>query len=219
MKKLLFIPIALAVLFLLPAFSGEKFNIDGDKTDIQTIPLGTVMPGQKIRMKGVNGEFHTLGDFSKENGTLVIFTACDCPFVVGNGDKSEGWEGRYNEVFKYAEDANVGMVLVNANEAKRKGADSYENIVQRAEKYDYKMNVLYDSHHKVADAFGAKFTPHVFLFDKEGKLVYIGAIDDSVQSSKKVKEEYLIDALKAIKEGKEIPKAETRALGCSIKRV
>lgn len=227
MKKYFVGIFALGILFTLPAFScktetsdsTEEKGKDGDKTEINTIQLGTVMPADKIRMKGVDGAFYTLQDIAKENGTLVIFTACDCPFVIGNGNKSEGWEGRYNDVYKAAMDANVGMVLVNSNEAKRKGADSFENIMARHDEQGYQMNVLYDSHHKVADEFGAKFTPHVFLFDSEGKLVYTGAIDDNVQSSEKVKKEYLKDALNAIKEGKEIPVKESRALGCSIKRV
>lgn len=193
-------------------------KVDG-KTDIQTIKIGTEMPMSSEKMKGIDDKFHAVKDFQGKNGTLVIFSACDCPFVVGNGSENAGWEGRYNEVYDHASKSGVGMVLINSNEAKRKGADSFEEIKKRAKDYNYKMNYLYDSQHKVADAYGAKFTPHVFLFDAEGKLVYTGAIDDNVRNPKKVKETYLIDALKELSEGKEITVKETRALGCSIKRV
>lgn len=191
---------------------------DGDdKTDIKSIALGTELPMQEHKMKGVDGQFHTLKNFNGDQGTLVIFSACSCPFVIGS-DENEGWEARYNGVFDLAQKNNVGMVLVNANEAKRKGADSFENMKKRAKNHKYKMSYLYDTHHKLADAFGAKFTPHVFLFDKNNKLVYKGAIDDNVRSPEAVDEHYLHNALKAIGSGKEIKTKESRAIGCSIKR-
>ena len=45
--------------------------------------------------------------------------------MVGNGTKTEGWEGRYNGLAELAESLNIGMVLVNSNEAKREGDDSF----------------------------------------------------------------------------------------------
>ena len=76
-----------------------------------------------------------------------------------------------------------------------------------------------DKNSVVADAFGAKTTPHVFLFDANKKLVYKGAIDDSVDSPEKVTKPYLQDALKQLSEGTAIKTQESKALGCSIKRV
>jgi len=167
----------------------------------------------------VNGNEYSLNDLKKENGLLVIFSCNSCPFVVGNGEGSEGWEGRYNQLNDIASRAKIGMVLVNSNEAKREGDDSFENMKTRAAEKEYKSYYVMDSNSELANAFGAKTTPHVFLFDKDMKLIYKGAIDDNVKSAKEVKDDYLKAAMRAVVSGKEIPTKETKATGCSIKRV
>ena len=69
----------------------------------------------------------------------------------------------------------------------------------------------------LAKAFGAMKTPHVYLFDANDKLVYTGAIDDNAKSAKRVKKNYLMDALSSLGSGKNIATRKTKALGCSIK--
>ena len=83
---------------------------------------------------------------------------------------------------------------------------------------NYKANYILDKNNKLADAFGASTTPHVFLFNKDLKLVYKGAIDDAVSSKKEVKEKWLYDALSNLGQGKKINPSTTRNSGCSIKR-
>ena len=74
-----------------------------------------------------------------------------------------------------------------------------------------------DKDAKLAKAFGAMKTPHVYLFNGDNKLVYTGAIDDNAKSAKKVKNNYLMDAIRSIGSNKKIEISETKALGCSIK--
>jgi hypothetical protein len=71
----------------------------------------------------------------------------------------------------------------------------------------------------MADAFGANRTPECFLFDKNGKLVYHGAIDDNPSDASAVTRKHLIIAIDAIKEGKEVSVKESRSVGCTIKRL
>jgi hypothetical protein len=59
----------------------------------------------------------------------------------------------------------------------------------------------------------------VFLFDATQTLVYLGAIDDNVDSAKKVKKAWLKDALTAMSGNQAIKVPQTKNLGCSIKRV
>ena len=141
------------------------------------------------------------------------------PFVVGREGRSEGWEGRYNEVAAIAREQGIGTVLVNSNEAKRKGDDSLEQMKLHAMEAGYIMPYVVDNGHKLADAFGARTTPHVYLFDSDFRLVYRGSIDDNVNSSDEVKEQYLQNAIERMAEGKKIKPAVTKAIGCSIKRV
>jgi len=69
---------------------------------------------------------------------------------------------------------------------------------------------------RIARAFGATKTPEAFLFDKDGKLVYHGAIDDS-QDQGKVEAPYLKNALDSVVAGKEVAVKETKSIGCGIK--
>jgi thioredoxin-related protein len=78
---------------------------------------------------------------------------------------------------------------------------------------------LLDKNSELANAFGARTTPHVFLFDKDMKLVYRGAIDNNNESAAKVTDAYLEKAMINLSQGKAINPAETKATGCGIKRV
>ncbi len=184
------------------------------------LEIGAAAPKADVKMKDVSGTDMSLNDMKKENGLLVVFSCNTCPFVVGNpGKNSEGWENRYNPMHQVAEKAGVGMVLVNSNEAFRDGVDSFEKMQEHARNNGYTMPYVVDANHVVADAFGALTTPHIYLFDKNMKLVYKGAIDDNVNASAEVKETWLSDAIANMIAGKTIDPNSTRQLGCSIKRV
>ena len=116
------------------------------------------------------------------------------------------------------------MILVNSNEAKRNGDDSLDEMKKHASEKNYpafgRGYYAIDENSVLADAFGAKTTPHVFLFDKEWKLVYRGSIDDTEgKKEKQPQEHYLIDAIVNMTSGKSIVPNDTKAIGCSIKRV
>ncbi len=188
------------------------------KNDFKTISAGAKAPSADLKMITTGGQSLALNDIKKENGLLVIFSCNTCPFVVGTSDK-EGWEGRYNELAELCASYKIGSVLVNSNEAKRpKGGDSMDDMKERAKKMNYKMTYALDYDSKLANAFGARTTPHVFLFDQDLKLIYSGKIDDNVDSKASVKEEYLRDALTNHINGKPIDPDNTPSLGCSIKR-
>jgi len=183
------------------------------------LELGAKLPAADVRMENIDGTEHNLKDLAGENGLLVIFSCNTCPFVIGNGKKSEGWEGRYAALHDYAAKADMGMALINPNEAKREKGDGMADMQARYEEKGFKGPYLLDESHVVADAFGALTTPHVFLFDGDMNLIYKGSIDDSVDSAADVKEPYLMNAIDAHVAGDPIDPASTRQLGCSIKRV
>ena len=83
----------------------------------------------------------------------------------------------------------------------------------------YTYPYLIDKKSAVANAFGAKTTPHIYLFNGDQKLVFKGAIDDNYKDINKVKEPYLLNAIEQMVAGKKITVAQTKAVGCSIKRV
>jgi thioredoxin-related protein len=187
------------------------FNTD-DKEKFPTIKNGSKLPLKNEKMLDISGEKFSLADLKGENGTLIIFSCNTCPFVIN-------WEDRYREVEALSKRVNVGLVYINPNENQRQGVDSYEAMKEHAGKYQYSAPYLVDVDSKVANAFGAKTTPHIFLFDKNDKLVYQGSIDDNSKDKNEVKEKYLQNALMNLQQGKAINPDQTKAVGCSIKRV
>jgi hypothetical protein len=191
----------------------------GPADEIKTISNGTSLPMPTHKLKDVTGRDVALQDMRGENGLLVVFSCNTCPFVIGSGADNAGWEGRYNAVADSALKHKIGMVLVNSNEAKRDAGDSFDDMVKRYREKGFKCRYVLDTASVLANAFGAKTTPHVFLFDKNMKLVYRGAIDDNVSVPAEVKEHYLFNALTDVAAGKNPRVADTKPKGCSIKRV
>lgn len=205
MKKIL-LSGAIIVSIALVAFTqkGEKYT---------TLEIGQKAPMTQAKMQNTDGKKLNLDGLAKENGTLVVFTCNTCPFVIQ-------WEDRYPEVAELASNNGIGVALINSNEAKRNGDDSIDEMKKHATEKGYaELPYLVDDKSALANAFGAKTTPHIFLFDKDWKLVYEGSIDDNSKDAKAVTATYLKDALKNLKAGKEINPSNTKAIGCSIKRV
>jgi peroxiredoxin len=211
MKHLKWIPI-----LTVAAAIGLAFAAPQDK--VETLALGAAAPMADVKMEDIGGKQYSIKDMAKKNGVLVVFSCNTCPFVVGAQGYGEGWAGRYNGLYTMAKKQGIGMILINSNEGKREGDDSMENMRAHAAKMGYEMPYVVDAGHKVADAFGARTTPHVFLFDANLNLVYRGAIDDNNEDPKAVTEKYLENALTELGSGKAISKPETRNIGCSIKR-
>ena len=109
------------------------------------------------------------------------------------------------------------MIAINSNEASRNKGDSMKEMRNRAKKAKYDFYYTVDQGSKLASAFGASRTPHIYLFNNNGTLVYRGAIDDNANKPRKVESPYLMDAIDAMIAGKKIKTTSTKALGCSIK--
>jgi len=205
--KTITISILLIGLFMLQSFIKNEM-----------LEIGSDIPLPDKAMLNIDDKEYSFNDLKKENGLLVIFSCNTCPFVIGNGTKSEGWENRYPELGEISKDLNVGMVLINSNAAKRDDGDSFTDMQNRYKKKGYNSYYVLDINSEMADAFGALTTPHVYLFDNNMKLVYRGAIDDNVKKRSDVKEFYLQDALNKMVANDPIDPQTTRQLGCSIKR-
>jgi len=176
-----------------------------------TIGIGGKASLTDVKMLDVSGDKLSLADAAKENGLLVMFSSNTCPFVVQ-------WEDRYLELKTWANRHNVGMIVLNSNYNNRNGVDSYEEMKKRASEQNYNFHYVVDEESKIANAFGGQTTPHVFLFDSSMELVYKGAIDDSYKSAKDVKQAYAKDAVASLANGQKVAVAETKPVGCSIKR-
>lgn len=201
MKKILFsvLPVAaIAMVALRPL------------TDPLTI--GSSLPKAETKMKDVSGKEISFKDVMKKNGLLVMFSCNTCP-VVGK------YQSRTLETGKFAMDNEIGVIVLNSNEATRGDGESYDEMKEYAKEQGYKFNYVVDDKSAVADAFGATRTPELFLFDKTGKLVYHGAIDDNANGPDKVTRQHAKIAMEEMVSGKTVTTSKTKFVGCGIKRL
>ncbi len=199
MKKVLYSFIALAVCTAMAFTFGDPLQI------------GSAMPKADLKLKDISGKEVAMKDVKKSNGVLVMFSCNTCPYVVKNQERTIA-------ISEYATKMNVGVIILNSNEAYRGNEDSFDAMKDYAKEQNYKWNYVVDKDHEVADAFGANRTPECFLFDKNLKLVYHGAIDDSPSDVSSVKRIHLQEAITELAAGKEISVKESRSVGCTIKR-
>lgn len=179
---------------------------------------GDSLPMAEKEMSGTDGNAYSLNKLMGKKGLIVVFSCNTCPFVVGN-ETFSGWEHQYNDLYETAKAQGIGFVLINSNAAKRDKDDSMEAMKARATEKAYKMPYLVDEQSALADAFGARTTPHVYFFNEESQLIYQGAIDNSVDGKRKNDELYLKDAITDHIASKKLRTDATPPRGCSIKRV
>jgi len=177
-----------------------------------TLNIGQKMPMQDEKIFDISEQSMTLNENLKSNGILVVFTSNSCPFVIM-------WEDRYKLLEKKCMNNGLGMIYINSNQAKRDADDSVEKMRNHSKKMGYTIPYLIDENSKLANAFGAKTTPHIFLFNSEKRLAYKGAIDDNYKSINNVTKNYLLDAIEEVSNQKSVSINDTKAVGCSIKRV
>jgi len=175
------------------------------------LPIGSDMPMQDNKMLDISGKEVSMKDAMKGNGVVVIFSSNTCPYVIKNQD-------RITTLADFATKLNFGVIILNSNEAYRDKEESYEAMKEYA--VENKMNCFYtvDKNSEVADAFGANRTPECFLFDKNMKLAYHGAIDDNPTDATAVTRRYLADAMTQLSNNKEVTMKESKSVGCGIKR-
>lgn len=197
MKKVLVVACAISLVALtLPA--GE------------TLAPGAGVPMADVKMLNVDGTKVSIADAMGAKGTLVLFTCNACPWV-------KAWEERIAALGNEYSARGVGVIAINPNDPTGNEEDGYDVMQARAEQYGLKFAYVVDATSDVARAFGATRTPEAFLFDAGGKLVYHGTIDNNAKDAAKADQQYLRDALEAVASGAQVPLAQTKALGCTIK--
>lgn len=176
------------------------------------LPIGSAIPKAEVKMKDISGKEVSFKDATKKNGLLVMFSCNTCPVV-------HKYESRTVEICKKALSNNIGVILLNSNEGTRDGGDGYDDMKEYASKLGYSWNYVLDKNSTMADEFGANRTPECFLFNKDGKLVYHGAIDDNSSGPDEVTRKHLSIAIDESIGGKDVSTKNTRSVGCSIKRL
>ena len=172
--------------------------------------IGSQMPNTDYLLNDISGNQITLNEIKGENGTLIIFSCNTCPWVIR-------WEDRYVEIANSYLKKGIGMIAINSNVARFNGDDSLYKMKKHAKEKKYNFPYVQDPKAKLAYAFGATKTPHVYLFNDKENLVYRGAIDDNARDADAVEESFLSNAIDQLLAGQKIKKTTSKAIGCSIK--
>jgi len=163
----------------------------------------------------VNGTVHSLAKYA---GKIVVleWTNYDCPFV-----KKFYSVGAMQALQEKYTAKDVVWLTVCSSAAGKQGHFTQAEWLKRMEGSGVKATaVLLDETGETGKAYGAQNTPHMYVIDKVGHLVYQGAIDDKRSANPADIEgarNYVKEAIKALMDGKTIEVAETKAYGCSVK--
>jgi peroxiredoxin len=206
-----FLSAVVMILFIATNFTSAATN------DIVTLKIGQSAPD--FNLPGVDGRNHKLTDFDKANILVVIFTCNHCP-------TAQAYEQRIKKLSADYKPKGVAVVAISPNDPNAVRldelgysdlSDSLEEMKIRARDHGFNFPYLYDGdEQKVSRAYGPTSTPHVFIFDKQRKLRYVGRIDDS-EKPEQVKSHDTRNAIEALLAEKEVPVEKTRTFGCSIK--
>ena len=196
MRKIVLSLVAVAAIAI-PALAG-KYN--------KVVSVGDKAPTFSGLPAVYNGEDTSvsLSDL-KEDVVVLVFLAHHCPVVVAYEDRLIEFTNDYKDKSVRV----VGIAVSSQSQDKIPGIKEYMT--------EHKSNYIYgyDETQAVGKAYGATNTPQFFVLDKERKIRYTGAMDDS-QNESKVTKNYLRDAVNAVLKGESPAIDETRAVGCGI---
>ncbi|AQQ68340.1 thioredoxin family protein [Microbulbifer agarilyticus] len=191
-----------AVLFALPALA-----------------MAAAVPGEKapaFSEVDAAGKTHNLKDYEGQWLVLEWFNK-DCPYV-----KKHYGSGNMQALQKKYADADINWLTVISSAKGKQGYLEPAEALDVAKNHKLKASApfLLDSDGSMGRAYGAKTTPHMFIINPQGEVVYAGAIDDNDSANPAVipdSANYVAAALDASLAGKAIEVASSRAYGCSVK--
>jgi len=181
---------------------------------LAAVGLAAWASGQEFKLGSKVGDF-ALKDvsgapvaFEKLKGALTVigFIATKCPI-------SNDYNGRMIALYNDYSPKGVKFVFINSN-----GTEPAAEVEQHTQKNGFPFRVYKDNNNVVADRFAAQVTPEAFVLDKSSVIRYHGSIDDS-QNLARVQVQRLRKALDSILTGQPVETAQTKAFGCTIKRV
>jgi len=168
-----------------------------------------------FKLKDSNGKEHSLSDV-KEKIVVLEWINYDCPFVKKHYD-SKNMQSLQE---KYTAKGVIWLAICSSAKGKQ-GNFSSEEINKRSKNHNAKFTAyLIDEDGKVGKMFGAKTTPHMYIIDKDGKLVYAGGIDDKATTDVddiKTAKNYVSAALDELLNGKQVTTQSSTPYGCSVK--
>ena len=172
-------------------------------------------PAPDFTLEAADGETHSLSDFE---GKYVVleWLNFECPFVgkhYGSGNMQMLQE-------KYTEKGVVWLSIVSSAPGKQGYYPPKEMIEQKKRHNGNMTAILMDPDGTVGKTYGATVTPHMYVINPDGELVYRGGIDDKPTTDEADIEgatNYVDRALTAVMNGEEVSPKQAKPYGCTIK--
>jgi peroxiredoxin len=161
--------------------------------------------GKPVKLSDAKGKYVVLEWYNK-----------DCPFVRKHYD-SKNMQSLQK---KYSKKGVVWYTVVTSHEGKEGHLTAKEAAAQMKLEGMGSKGILDDSQGEVGHLYGAKTTPHMYIVDKKGDLIYMGGIDDKASADAediKTSKNYVASALDEAMAGKPVSKPSSRPYGCSVK--
>jgi peroxiredoxin len=173
------------------------------------LPLNTKLPA--FSLPDLDGKLVSSGQFANAPGVLVAFICTHCPYVKHIKHEFARFAREYRA-------KGLAVVAVASNDASTHPDDGPAGLAKDAKEQGYDFPYLYDESQAVAKAFKAACTPDLFLFDRNGLLVYRGQFDDSRPGNgKPVTGADLRAAADAVLTGTPVLPDQKASIGCNIK--
>jgi peroxiredoxin len=186
----------------------------------KTLPADAVAPrpgslAPDFTLPDASGKSHTLSAY-RGKWVVLEWVNYDCPFV-----KKHYGSGNMQKHQKAAREKGAVWLSINSSAPGKQGHFEGDELAKRIEGAEGQVDAyLLDSEGKTGKSYKAKTTPHMFVIDPAGKVVYAGAIDDrpsADQADVKDAENYVAAALEAGMAGKPVKTASTTPYGCGVK--
>jgi len=182
------------------------------KAPTEPAVLGQAAPD--FTLSDLDGKTHKLSDYAGKTVVLEWFNP-DCPFI-----RQSHTEGTLETMAKDMVSDELVWLAINSNAEGKQGHGKGANEAGK-KKYGIEHPILLDPTGEVGKAYDAKRTPHMYVIDPSGKLVYRGAIDNSkggdLEDMDVEVENYVAKTIELVKAGKPVDMGETTAWGCSVK--
>ncbi len=172
-----------------------------------TLPIGAMGPGFE-GLLGTDGRRHGFSSLADREALVLIFSSNRCPTAKTYGERMNALQREYGP-------GGIQLVALNSNNRHLYPDEDYPRMVERATEDGYTFPYLVDEGQRVAKAYGATCTFHVFVLDRERRLRYQGRFDSS-RIAANVTSHDLRNALDDVLAGREVRVATTRPFGCSL---
>jgi peroxiredoxin len=178
-----------------------------DASPSATLPIGSAGPAFEDLL-GTDGEGHGFTTLADRKALVLVFSSNRCP-------TAKAYATRLNALQREFGPRGVQIVALNANDPHLYPDESYGRMVERAAEDGYVFPYIVDEGQRVARAYGASCTFHVFLLDRNRRLRYEGRLDDS-RIEARVTSPDLRNAVEEVLAGRPVRVAKTRPFGCSL---